>query len=837
MNEQAPRFLSPMEMGISSSKNPELPAVTRDKRGRILWKLPGNTPEQNEQLGIRNVQALFLAKFPEFNDLFLREEDGKISEEKREEAKQFVLKKLGNQKKLRFTISQSINSKDTPYFPSAIVALHKSFFPWGLNIDPQADGSQKPKGYWTSENIEREARNFYEQEGRLTVYVLDKKGRSDLLTAITGKYPGGIYELRAKLGLAEPRKRRGYFNEATIERDALVFHKKEGNISARILTKRKESSLLSAISRTYPGGMRALKEKLEIKPGNRNWDIATIEKAARKFLLENGTLGTLGEIDSGLLAAISKYYPGKVRGLREKLGLTTYRRNYWTQEKIESEAESFIKQHGNLADDLLRDNGRGDLKSAIQKYYPGKLTGLKKRLGLPFQMHNPRVIKKVDSHQEQGRRWVSANSFSRLRLPESVLKRALGKSSHTEKVSESGNVVILYEEAVVIEEINKLLSLPRVDRKSGKYIDAEGEEWVAAKSFEDEPGILSKKQRDLARNASIEGFTRSGTISKLYKKSEVVKILRDQGYLKEIKDPFDIPRYKDGRVKWSVVLKKTKKEIMVIIEFEAKSFIATGRRLTYKDLQNAGMQKFADAITKVYPKSFHGLRQELEKPLQGGSDVIPTEDSQIVRRGSGNIAWRLPGNTSEQDEEMGIRNIQGLFLEKFPEFDQMFARGEDGKIPEEKREEARVFILGKIDKVDKFYEIFGSSPVAKHAAPYFKGSYGLVIQKSFVPWGIHIDKVGRRNPNHRLQHRKPGYWTPEVVEEQAMEIYKREGRLSQALLLELGRHDLLGAIATHYPGRLTALKKKLGVTESDAENISPDQANEELMKLLEEKNE
>ena len=66
------------------------PTVLRDAQGRIQWNVAGNTPEQNEQIGIGNIQALFLTKFPDFDELFPRDEDGTIAEEEREEARNFI---------------------------------------------------------------------------------------------------------------------------------------------------------------------------------------------------------------------------------------------------------------------------------------------------------------------------------------------------------------------------------------------------------------------------------------------------------------------------------------------------------------------------------------------------------------------------------------------------------------------------------------------------------------------------------------------------------------------------------------------------------------------------
>jgi len=114
----------------------DIPTVLRDARGRIRWTLPGNTPEENEQLGIRNVQALFLENFPGFDELYPRGEDGKIPEDKGEETKSFILDKIGTQRKQSALFgSTPLNTRKVSYFGSPEVIIRKSFSPWGLQFE------------------------------------------------------------------------------------------------------------------------------------------------------------------------------------------------------------------------------------------------------------------------------------------------------------------------------------------------------------------------------------------------------------------------------------------------------------------------------------------------------------------------------------------------------------------------------------------------------------------------------------------------------------------------------------------------------------------------------
>lgn len=117
-------------------------------------------------------------------------------------------------------------------------------------------------------------------------------------------------------------------------------------------------------------------------------------------------------------------------------------------------------------------------------------------------------------------------------------------------------------------------------------------------------------------------------------------------------------------------------------------------------------------------------------------DMLASDKPTVLRDRRG-VRWNLHAGTPEENEQLGIRSIQGLFLERFPEFLELFSFGEDGKISEEKQEEAKEFITRTIDTRKKFVDYFGNTPL-QAKVPYFEGSYIKAIQKSFGPWGIQI---------------------------------------------------------------------------------------------------
>lgn len=184
----------------------------------------------------------------------------------------------------------------------------------------------KPKSYWKSpDNIRREAAEIMQAHGELTQNTMRMANRTTISNAIRESYPGGLAQLHRDLGVRGRKKSVGYWTAETIEREARAFVGEHGEFSVPALKAAGRLDLCVAIQKKYPGGLRAIQGKFEIQPGH-------------------------------------------------KLG-------YWTKEKIEEEARAFIKEYGALTQKLLLKEGRSDLHSAT-KAYPGKLTGLKKELGL-----------------------------------------------------------------------------------------------------------------------------------------------------------------------------------------------------------------------------------------------------------------------------------------------------------------------------------------------------------------------------------------------------------------------------------------------------------------------
>lgn len=260
---------------------------------------------------------------------------------------------------------------------------------------------RKPEGYWTEDEIETQAKEFYQHEGKLTCSILKAKDRYNLLGAIIEHYPGGIRKLQLNLGIGLARKEPSKWTPEDIEQQADEIFNRFHQLSVSFLKQHNMGALSSTITRYYPGGMKALKEKLGIntddithtkdtqprKPLNYWLDPVTIEKEAQEFYAKEGELNVKVLYNRGrtdLATAIVRHYLGAFRQLRINLGLEAGRKpqGYWTPENIEKEALEFYRQEGYITQDLLQNRSRTDLSVAITKKYPGGWKQLRLKLGL-----------------------------------------------------------------------------------------------------------------------------------------------------------------------------------------------------------------------------------------------------------------------------------------------------------------------------------------------------------------------------------------------------------------------------------------------------------------------
>lgn len=307
--------------------------VLRDKSGRIHWVIRDASPEENEQLAIRNMQGLFLEKFPEFNDLFPRDAEGKVAEEKREEAGKFILGNVLNRKNFLLTFPAApTDARRVPVFEGlSMLAISRAFTPWDIDFGSEFNTYLQKKRSLIGE-MEKEAKIFVASYGNMSVSLLNQHGHFFAvldIDKIQGSYPGGLEALKRKVGIEKDRN-----DNRTIE-----------SIEEEV----------SEFLRTHDN------------------------QISKRLLIEDD--------QSGLWHAIYHKYPGRIAGIRAKFGLVAKRkpRNYWIPENIEAEFGAFIEEHGNATYELLEKYDRHDLALVVVKY-PGGINTLKQKFGIEVQV-------------------------------------------------------------------------------------------------------------------------------------------------------------------------------------------------------------------------------------------------------------------------------------------------------------------------------------------------------------------------------------------------------------------------------------------------------------------
>lgn len=226
-------------------------------------------------------------------------------------------------------------------------AIHK-FYPGGMRSLREKLEIRQPRstdGYWqrpeAKDEIEQTARKIFESEGKLTLELLREHGKSGIVQAVVKIYPGMFAQLKKSLGYEEKHKPAGYWTAENIREEAIAFYKQEGKISPIHTRNIGRSDLRTAISTKYPGGWPQLRIDIGLVPTrvpDGYWTAENIKTAIFDFNREHGSLARKvmeNAHKSGLFAAVTRFYPGGWKQLRQDLNIPAQPTNL--PEKIDSD--------------------------------------------------------------------------------------------------------------------------------------------------------------------------------------------------------------------------------------------------------------------------------------------------------------------------------------------------------------------------------------------------------------------------------------------------------------------------------------------------------------------
>lgn len=282
----------------------------------------------------------------------------------------------------------------------------------------------------------------------------------------------------------------------------------------------------------------------------------------------------------------------------------------------------------------------------------------------------------------------------------------------------------------------------------------------------------------------------------------------------------EIPRDTSGRIRWLRIDDPAR-----VIRFEVSTFIQHDGKLSPRLLAESGRYDLLNAIPTYYPGSWAQLKKDLglqitrkpngfwtqEHTMAEASEFFQTEGELtyglLLKRDRSNLAnaiRKFPGGIRGFRRELGAEE---------------YLRPKGFWTPEQTLEEAKKFIDQEGNLSRKL--LLQSNRVDLLGA---LNRYPGRMSQAKLDLGL-VPRVKRSN----------GYWTPELIEQETIKVFQKEGYLTVSLIEKLGQGALAYAITHSYPGGMQALRERLGISnQKPEESISPEEANEQLRRLLEE---
>lgn len=349
----------------------------------------------------------------------------------------------------------------------------------------------------------------------------------------------------------------------------------------------------------------------------------------------------------------------------------------------------------------------------------------------------------------------------------------------------------------------------------------------------------------------------------------------------------DLVKDKRGSIRW-YALGKNPQLLVSIVETEIQRFLDAGFELNFNNLLQHGLPGIRDAILRRYPGGINRLREKLGTPskrvpynywqdpenIRREAQVFCEREGNInaallVKKGqaglSAAVSNNYPGSWIQLKRDLGIDlkyKPAGYWTTGKVEEEARILLGEHKQLTHNslKRQGKGDLLYAiktiypggirqlrhnlntpdvtvkpngywsqeRIDQeVKEFYTREGVVTVTKLRAAG-KGDLLAVIQKTKGGLYKVLTRLGIQ-PNRRPVE----YWTKEKILEEAREIYLTAGRLSHNYLVQIKRSDLSTVIVRRYPGGWKQLKEDLNINNPE-QTISPEQANEQLRRLLEE---
>jgi hypothetical protein len=576
MKEPKPKGIQPEVFGVKQdpsllNRSIESP-VLRNRQNFLTWTLSGNTAQENEKLGIANVRFLFLEAFPEFSQRFPRDEQGIIDESKREESKQYIIDKIGNLTTFRKVIPSAIHNSIAPYFEGQLyIALQKSFKSWGIKFFD--DDIRKAED--TNLYLDNEGNGYLLNTDISHQYNIDRKTTKKKLEGVTKKTVlGQNGHLVSVYSQKEVRERlETYVNLPQAEHDSNVF---VDNTGQRWLTLSYTHTLYGVTPNTirkrlgetpHITGRAGSSETAELYPEpdllviiNQFLSLPKISEELGEYTDQDGNKWAHRATLTKKYAVSKTFISQKLKGVssiqgRDNAGREIVLYNFKEAENIlsniallplvdpdlgkyiDSDQESWIsithvkKITGNRNDlqeqltQIRSIKGRTLSSSEVDLWNESEI-----KKAFADVINLPSIQKKEATYtDENGDTWiVKTKLLEKLGIGDTTLAPFLEDVPTMEVRGGIRTKTLLYKENEVMNKMQKFLNSPRLDKKTGRYIDPEGKIWVSLDIMGKELGV--DRQTLITRSADLQfifGRSRNNTECTLYLEEEVRKTIQE----------------------------------------------------------------------------------------------------------------------------------------------------------------------------------------------------------------------------------------------------------------------------------------------------------------------
>lgn len=484
------------------------------------------------------------------------------------------------------------------------------------------------------------------------------------------------------------------------------------------------------------------------------------------------------------------------------------------------------------------------------------------------------VEKGKDSYEDdEGNIWMSRTKLMK-NFQVTLSSKTLSGVETIQIVASNGKRTKFYRFSQAVEKIDSIRNLPKVDRESGQYIDENGAVWIVRKEYEEKLPSFYGSNRSLLEGCTfITGKDRVGKIVSLYNKTEIEEKFKTHLTLPILENNESKFVSEDDRTYVSMrhIFKNLIQDYDTIKKFARgvpQIKVRAGNKVLILYCEETLMRRLNDSgyldrkrqrelnpkpkkesvpwakLSKESPKKLQKLIENAARKLLAQGQEISHESFKSNGYSGCCIAVMryYPDSFNGLRTKLGLVSVkrqmwpEKLIFEKAREFIEQHGTLTK-KLLEEKgqsklfgaicrrglgmRKVREVLGLQELKRPDGFWTL---EVIRDQALQVFldHGKLNSTVLEANGKTTL-LSAIMARYPGKMTQLRmdleingpKRNYWNPEKIEIAALEFYKNQGVLSYKELQKNKRNDLLWAILKHYPGGIVTLREKLAIVELD----------------------